>query len=69
MNVAGLVSAQERADLLEALVRHAMAQHAAIEPRGFDSVKARNQLHVEIDRLLDGWTVERAQAELEAASS
>lgn len=68
MNVASLVTAQERADLLEALVRHAMAEHAAIQPRGFDSIKARQRIHVEIDRLLDGWTIESTRAQLETST-
>lgn len=46
----------EKAELLESLIRHAMHEHASIEPRGFDSAKRRDQIHDEIDRLLDAWT-------------
>lgn len=40
-------------EVLEALVRTAMAAHAAIKPRGFDSQRDRRRLHMRIDDLLD----------------
>lgn len=44
---------------LTARIREAMARHAAIEPRGFDSVKEREALHAEIDALLDELSTEQ----------
>lgn len=41
---------------IEAQVRHLMAQHAAIKPRGFDSRRARELLHRQIDTALDELT-------------
>lgn len=43
----------ERAEELEAMIRYAMADHAAIRPRGFDTIRQRQELHKLIDELLD----------------
>ena len=43
----------EQAELLEALVRHAMAEHAALPDRGFDSARNRLRLRNQIDTMLD----------------
>lgn len=40
-------------ETLEARVRHLMARHAAIKPRGYDTIRARHELHSQIDELLD----------------
>lgn len=37
----------------EADARRAMAAHAAIQPRGFDSIRERAELHIEVDFHLD----------------
>lgn len=39
---------------------YAMREHAAIEPRGFDSQRKRNDLHRQIDDLLDDYVLEAA---------
>lgn len=41
------------AEHVEAELRQAMAQHAAINPRGWDACKRRDILHQRIDRLID----------------
>lgn len=53
---------------LEAMVRHAMAEHAAIVPRGFDTIRERANLHRDIDMMLDEWAIIRdiAQVDTEA---
>jgi hypothetical protein len=43
------------AEWLEAEVRKEMARHAAIQARGFDSVRMRAAIHRGIDDLLDEW--------------
>lgn len=40
-------------ETLEAQARQLMAKHAAITPRGYDTTRTRNQLHAQIDALLD----------------
>lgn len=40
-------------ETLEAEVRKLMAAHAAIKPRGFDTIRQRDALHRRIDDLLD----------------
>ena len=42
---------------IEAEVRKVMAAHAAIKPRGFDSIKERARLHRLVDTLLDEWSL------------
>lgn len=39
-----------------------MAQHAAIEPRGFDTIRARAEIARQIDDLLDDWLLLTAGA-------
>jgi hypothetical protein len=48
------------ADELRAMALHAMREHAAVEPRGFDSQRKRADLHRQIDDLLDDWVLEAA---------
>ncbi|GAB3776728.1 hypothetical protein FB382_004378 [Nocardioides ginsengisegetis] len=43
----------EQAEAIEAMVRHAMAEHAALPDRGFDSARDRFRLRCQIDDLLD----------------
>ncbi|MGZ4520142.1 MAG: hypothetical protein ACXVGA_04280 [Mycobacteriaceae bacterium] len=59
------VPAAQAAELLEAMIRHAMAEHAAIACRGFDSARDRLKLRNQIDAMLD----EHALLLLEAAVS
>jgi hypothetical protein len=42
-------------DHIEAEARRTMAEHAAIEPRGWDSKRRRAELHEAVDVLLDQW--------------
>lgn len=44
-----------KAERLEASVRRLMAQHASIEPRGYDTTRERARLHRLIDTGLDEW--------------
>ena len=62
------MGAKEQSEALEAMVRHAMAEHAAIEPRGFDTIRERANLHRDIDMMLDEWAIIRdiAQVDTEA---
>lgn len=53
--------------MLEAQIRHAMHEHQAIKPRGFDSQRQRSLIHREIDDLLDSWLAMREVVDLEAA--
>lgn len=46
------------ADDLHAMILHAMAEHAAIQPRGFDTIRAREHLHRQIDDMLDDYALE-----------
>lgn len=46
------------ADDLRAMCLQAMGEHAAIQPRGFDSIAKRADLHRQIDDLLDDWALE-----------
>lgn len=62
-----VVPASQAMELLEALIRHAMADHAAIKPRGFDSARDRAKIHREIDSMLDHYAVLVLEAQLEAA--
>lgn len=55
----------EQAEELEALIRRTMFEHAAIKPRGFDSIKARARIH----RMLDDMFDEHALLTLEALVS
>lgn len=43
---------------LRAMCLQAMAEHAAIEPRGFDTIRKRANLHDQIDDLLDDYALE-----------
>lgn len=61
------VPASQAMELLEAMIRHAMADHYAIKPRGFDSQRDRAKLHREIDSMLDQYAVLVLEAQLEAA--
>lgn len=45
---------------LRALIHVAMLEHAAIAPRGFDSVKRRESLQRQIDDMLDDYALEVA---------
>lgn len=46
------------ADDLRAMIMQAMLEHAAIEPRGFDSIRRRENLHRQIDDLYDDYELE-----------
>lgn len=50
------------AEVVEAEVRQRMAEHAAIKPRGWQTMKDREILHRRIDKLLDEWAM-RMQVE------
>lgn len=54
----------QAAELLEALIRHAMAEHAAIKDRGFDSAKARNDIQCQIDAMYDRLADLRLEAQV-----
>lgn len=43
-------------DRIEYEVRRTMAEHARIEPRGWDSKRKRAELHEAVDILLDQWS-------------
>lgn len=58
----------EAAELLEALIRHAMAEHSALPNRGFDSARIRSRLRKQIDAMLDEHAVLQLEARLEVAS-
>lgn len=47
---------------VEADVRVLMSKHAAIQPRGFDTIRIRGQYHARIDTLLDEYAM-RVQLE------
>ncbi len=47
------------ADDLRAMCLQAMQEHAAIRPRGFDTIAQRADLHKQIDELLDDYGLER----------
>ena len=51
---------------VEADIRKAMAEHAAIQPRGFDSIKARESLHRKIDAWFDEYAM---RLDVEAVTS
>lgn len=42
---------------VEAITRRLMAEHKAIEARGFDSTKRRAAIHRRVDALLDEWSL------------
>ncbi len=46
------------ADDLRAMILQAMIEHATIQPRGFDSVKRRQELHRQIDDMFDDLALE-----------
>lgn len=56
------VDPRQAAEFIEALIRFSMAEHAAIKPRGYDSQRARNEIHHEIDGLFDKLAEYRALA-------
>ena len=53
-----LASDMSNADDLRAMALQAMAEHAAIAPRGFDSIRRRDDLHRQVDDLIDDWALE-----------
>jgi hypothetical protein len=57
------------ADDLRAMCLQAMREHAAIKPRGYDSIRARESLHRQIDELLDDWALERLVDDTETATA
>ena len=62
------VPASQALELCEALIWHAMAEHRAIEPRGFDTIKAREAIHRQIDDLYDELAILRLEVAAEVAS-
>lgn len=56
------VDPRQASEFIEALIRYAMAEHAAIKPRGYDSQRARGEIHAEIDALFDKLAEYRAAA-------
>lgn len=46
------------ADDLRAMILQAMREHAAVAPRGFDSRRKREDLHRQVDDMLDDWALE-----------
>ncbi len=59
------VPIQQQIELAEAVIELAMARHASIPKRGFDSDKQRAKLHEQIDKMLDELAFLRLQAALE----
>lgn len=57
-----------RIELAEAIIELAMARHAEIQPRGFDSVKQRQRIHEQIDAMLDELAWLRVQQVIEAVT-
>lgn len=53
-------------DDLRALILQAMIEHATIQPRGFDSIRRRHELHRQIDEMYDDLALEM-MAEVEPA--
>lgn len=45
-------------DDLRAMILQAMLEHGNIEPRGFDSIRRRNDLHRQVDDMLDDYALE-----------
>ena len=43
---------------LRAMALQVMREHAAIQPRGFDSIKKRAELHRQWDELYDDYSLE-----------
>jgi hypothetical protein len=57
------------ADDLRAMCLQAMSEHAAIQPRGFDTIARRNDLHRQIDDLLDDYALESMVADTHSAAA
>ncbi|MAE64141.1 MAG: hypothetical protein CMJ18_07680 [Phycisphaeraceae bacterium] len=51
--MAGAIDNTQALEFLEAYARYAMHEHAAIEPRGYDSARRRAEIHADIDATLD----------------
>lgn len=43
---------------LRAMIQQAMIAHAAIQPRGFDTIRRREDLHRQVDEMLDDYALE-----------
>lgn len=53
---------------LRAMILQAMREHAAIAPRGFDTIRKRQDLHRQVDDMLDDYALESAFEAERAAS-
>jgi hypothetical protein len=62
------ISLAHRIELAEAVIELAMARHAEIQARGFDSIKQRARIHEQIDVMLDELSWLRIQAVIEAVT-
>jgi len=62
------IPVERQIELAEAVIELAMARHAAIAPRGFDSRRQREKIHAQIDEMLDTLAFLRIQAVIEAVT-
>jgi hypothetical protein len=56
------IDPDQAAEFLEAYIRYAMHEHAAIEPRGYDSARRRAEIRADIDASFDKLAEYRASA-------
>lgn len=68
MAVRDQIPLNQRIELAEAIIQLAMARHAEIQDRGFDSRRQREKLHEQIDVMLDELAWLRTQAAIEAVT-